>query len=152
MLLEQAAEGRAMSNSGSDRTRGAYDETILANPDIVAGTRVNLHAERAQIEKRDVRGQLAIITRRTVMVRKTIEVDLMHEELDVRYVPGDGTEMVGVEPKSFSIFLHAEEVDVVRRVRVVEEVVISKKRVVEEKRIDVALRHERLDVLDAKAR
>lgn len=138
-----------MNNSDSDRSSGVYDETILANPEIVAGTRINLHAERAQVEKRDVRGQLAIVTRRAVMVRKTIEVDVMHEELDVRYVPGDGTEMVGVEPKSFSIFLHAEEVDVVKRVRVVEEAVISKKRVVENKRVDLALRHERLDVLDA---
>ncbi len=140
-----------MNDPGSDRSSGVYDETILANPEIVAGTRLSLHAERVQVEKRDVRGQLAVITRRAVMVRKTIEVDVLHEELDVRYVPGDGTEMVGVEPKSFSILLRAEEVDVVKRVRVVEEVVISKKRVVEQKRVDVALRHERLDVLGAKA-
>ena len=140
-----------MTDPDSDRSSGVYDETILANPEIIAGTRVNLHAERAQVEKRDVRGQLAIITRRAVMVRKTIEVDVMHEELDVRYVPGDGTEIVGVEAKSFSIFLRAEEVNVVKSVHVVEQAVISKKRVVEQKRVDVALRHERLDVLDAKA-
>lgn len=139
-----------MSSHDSDRTRGVYDETILANPEIIAGAHVNLHAERARVEKRDVRGRLAIITRRAVTVRKTIEVDVVHEEVDVRYEPGDGTEMVGVEPKSFSIFLRAEEVEVVKRVRVVEEAVISKKRVVEQKRVDVALRHERLDVVDAK--
>ena len=148
MLLERAAGDRVMNDPGSDRTR-VYDETILANPEIIAGERIYLHGERAQVEKRDVRGQLAIITRRAVTIRKTVEVDVMHEELDVRYELGDGTEMVGVEPTTFSILLRAEDVEIVKHVRVVEEVLVSKKRVNEQKRIDVALRHEQLDVLDA---
>ena len=70
---------------------------------------------------------MAIITRRAVSVRKTIEVDVVHEELQITYERGDGTEMLGTQPETFSILLHAEEVEVVKRVCVSEEVVISKK-------------------------
>ena len=138
-----------MSTPGADQPRSVYDETILANQESIAGERIDLHAERIQVEKRDVRGRLAIITRRAVTVRTTIEVDLMHEELHVEYRAGDGTEMLEVEPATYSILLRAEEAEVVKHVRVVEEALISKKRVVETKRFDVALRHERLDVLGA---
>ena len=139
-----------MSNATGNEARDFYDETIFSNPEIVVGERILLHEERPHVEKRDVRGRLAIITRRAVSVRKTIEVDVMHEELQVRYELGDGTEMVGVKAETFSILLHAEEVEIVKRVRVVEEVRVSKKRVSEQKRFDVTLRQETLDVLDAK--
>ncbi len=124
-----------------------YDETIFENPEIVAGERVLLHAERPHVEKRNVRGRLAIVTRHAVSVRKTIEVDLVHEELHVEYQLGDGTEMLGTQPETFSILLHAEEIEVVKRVRVSEEVVISKRPVTEQQRAEVTLRHEVLDVL-----
>ncbi len=92
---------------------------------------MQLHAERPQVLRRSVRGRLAIITRRTVTVRKTFEVDVLHEELQIDYEPGDGTEMLGVEPERYSVLLHAEDVEIVKHVRVVEEVVISKRRVTE---------------------
>lgn len=80
-------------------------------------------------------------------VRKTVEVDVTHEELQIEYAPGDGTEMIGVEPETISVLLHAEDIEIVRHVRVVEEVFISKRRITEEKSAEVALRHERLDVV-----
>ena len=107
-----------------------------------------LHAERPHVDSLNVRGRLAIIGRRTVTERKTIEVDVRHEELQIRYELGDGTEMVGLAPETYSVVLYAEEVEVVKHVRAVTEVRISKKRVVEQKRFDVTLRHETLDVLD----
>ena len=133
-----------------DRPSGSrvYDETILADPEIVSAERIDLHAERPVVTKLDVRGRLATITRRAVSVRKTIEVDVMHEEIHVEYQAGDGTEMLPTQPERFSIFLRAEEIEIVKHVRVVEEVVFSKRCVVEPVRFDVTLRHERLDVRD----
>lgn len=140
-----------MDKSGDARARAPYDETILANPQIVEGQRIQLHAERPQVLRRSVRGQLAIITRRIVTVRKTFEVDVLHEELQIDYEPGDGTETVGVEPERYSVLLHAEDVEIVKHVRVVEEVMISKRRVTEQQHSEIALQYERLDVLDPDA-
>jgi uncharacterized protein (TIGR02271 family) len=139
-----------MTDKGAERGPDFYDETIMSKPEIMAGARVNLHAERAVVEKRDVRGRLAIIGRRTVTERKMIEVDVSHEELQIRYEIGDGTEMLGLQAETYVVLLHAEEVEIVKHVRVVTEVRVSKKRVVQQKRLDVNLRHETLDVLDAK--
>jgi uncharacterized protein (TIGR02271 family) len=140
-----------MDDVSDSRPAGAgalYDETILANAEIIKGQRVVLHAEQPAVEKRNVRDSLAIVTRRPVVVRKTIEIDVMHEEIQVEYRQGDGSEMFGAEPQTYTILLHAEEVQIVKRVRVVEEVILSKKRVVERKRLSVTLRHEHLDLLE----
>jgi uncharacterized protein (TIGR02271 family) len=138
-----------VDKTGVGRQSGpdVYDETILANPEIVEGERIQLHAERPNVTRRDVRGRLAVITRRAVTVRKTFEVDVVHEELHVEYEPGDGTEMLAVEPETISVLLRAEEVEIVKRVRVVEEIFISKRSVTEQQQADVALKHERLDLL-----
>ncbi len=143
-----------MNSSSHGAKPGAldvYDETILANPEILAGERVTLHAERPSVEKREVRGRLATITRHPVLIRRTIEVDVLHEELHIDYAPGDGTEMLGDESETIVVLLHAEEVEVVKRVRVVEEVRLFKRRVTESTRFDMALQHERLDVLSTEA-
>ena len=138
-----------MTDKGAEQERDFYDETIMSNPEIIAGARINLHAERPVVEKRNVRGRLAIIGRRTVTERKTIEVDVRHEELQIRYELGDGTELGSLGPETYSILLHAEEVEIVKHVRAVTEVRVSKKRLVEQKRFDVTVRHETLEVLDA---
>ena len=148
--MRAGANDRTMDSSKPQQSREFYDETILTNPEIVDGERILLRAERPQVETRKLRERLAVITRRAVTVRKTIEFDVMHEELYVRYESGDATEMVGGEPETYSILLHAEEIEVVKHVRVVEEVFISTKQVAERKRFDVTLHHETLDVLDAK--
>lgn len=57
--------------------------------------------------------------------------------------------MPNAEPTASSILLHAEEVEIVMHVRAVEEIFVSTKRVNEQKRFDVVLRHEALEVLDA---
>ncbi len=124
---------------------------FFENPLIIEGQRIQLHAERPRVLRRSVRGRLAIGTRRTVTVRKTFEVDVPHEELQIDYESGDGTEMLGVEPEQYSVLLHAEDVEIVKHVRVVEEVVISKRRVTEQQHSEIALQHERLDVLDPDA-
>ena len=139
-----------MNDPSARDSREFYDETIFANPEIIAGERILLHAERPLVESLNVRGRLAIIGRRTVTERKTIEVDVSHEELQIRYELGDGTEMAGIAPETYTIVLHAEEVEIVKHVRAVTEVRVSKKRVVERKRFDVTLRHETLEVLEPK--
>jgi uncharacterized protein (TIGR02271 family) len=140
-----------MTDKNAEQERDFYDETIMSKPEIMAGARINLHAERVVIEKRDVRGRLAIIGRRVVTERKTIEVDVSHEELQIRYEVGDGTEMAGLIAETYVVLLHAEEVEIVKHVRAVTEVRVSKKHVVEQKRFDVPVRHETLDMLDAKS-
>ncbi len=125
-----------------------YDETILGTPELYDGQRVLLHAERPSVLKRDVRGRLATVTRRAVTVRKTIEVDVMHEELVIAYASGDETEMLGAQPESIVVQLRAEEVEIVKHVRVVEEVRLSKRRVVEQRRFEAVVRHEELELVD----
>ncbi len=125
-----------------------YDETVFHNPEIVAGERILLHEERPNIGKRVVEGRRALITRRVVSTRKTIEVDLLHEELQIEYVGGSGQEMLGREPETIVVRLHAQEVEIVKHVRVVEEVVLSKRRIVETVPVAVELKHEELTVVE----
>ncbi len=129
--------------------RTFYDETILDDPELNAGRRLALHAERLNVVKRDVRDRVATVTRRVVAVRKTFEVDVMHEELVIEYAPGDRTEMLEGEGGTIVVELRAEEVEIVKHVRVVEEVRLSKRRVSERSRIDALVRHEVLDIDEA---
>lgn len=126
-----------------------YDETVFENPEIVSGERLALHAERPRLITQLVEGQRAVVTRRAVIVRKTIDVDVLHEELQVTYVSGSGSEMEATEPESIIVRLHAEEIEIVKHVRVVEEVILGKRRVVQTLPISVAVRHEELSVVDS---
>jgi uncharacterized protein (TIGR02271 family) len=143
----RACADPAVDKPTERRPETLYDETVLINPVIVAGERIVLHEERAKIEKRLVEGRRAVITRRVVAVRKTIEVDVLHEELHIEYLPGRGTEMLGDESDAIVVRLHAEDIEIVKHVRVVEEIVLSKRRVTETLPIAVALRHEELNAL-----
>ena len=137
------------SNATTDRRAASgelYDETIFASPEVIAGQRVVLHAERLVPVITRVRGRLAKVTRRAVTVRRQIEVDVTHEELVVEYEPGDGTEMVNVEGQALRILLHAEEVVVTKNVRVVEEVHISTRPVTELQRFAGVSRYEVLEL------
>lgn len=135
-----------MDKSIEPKRETLYDETVLTNADVSAGERIALHEERAKIGKRLVEGRRAVISRRAVVVRKTIEVDVVHEELHIDYLPGRGTEMLSDEPESVVVRLHAEDIEIVKHVRVVEEVVLSKRRVTGTLPVAVALRHEELRV------
>ena len=104
-----------------------YDETIVSSAEMIDGQRVVLRAERSEIAKRVVEGRRAVITRRVVTERKTIEVELAHEELQIDYVDGSGRDMPSDQPESIVVRLHAEEVEIVKRVRVVEEILLSKR-------------------------
>ena len=135
-----------------------YDEMVsgsaglsnesAADGDLLDAQRVVLRAERARMLTRTVEGRRAVISRRVVSLRKIIEVDVLHEELHIEYLPGDGRELqAGDQPESIVVRLHAEEVEIVKRVRVVEEVLLSKKRVARTVPVEVSLQHEELDLL-----
>lgn len=124
-----------------------YDETIFSSPEIVDGQRVILHAERLQPVSRRVQGQRAIITRRVVSVRKTIELDILHEELVVEYVDGDGSIMLDEGGETIVVMLRQEEIEIVKHVRPSEEVRISKRRAMEKQRLTDTVRHEKLDII-----
>ncbi len=135
-----------------------YDEIVVdsashsdgsaAEAEMLDPQRVVLRAERARMLTRTVEGRRAVISRRVVSLRKVIEVDVLHEELHIEYLPGDGREIqAGDEPESIVVRLHAEEIEVVKRVRVVEEVLLSKKRVVRTMPVEVSLQHEELSLL-----
>jgi len=124
-----------------------YDETVASSPNVVDAQRIALHAERLEAVTQRVRGRVATITRRPVVVRKTIEVDVMHEELVVEYAPGDGTPMLEAGGEAIVVLLRAEEVEIVKHARVVEEVHISKRDVQTSQRYAGSVRHETIDVL-----
>ncbi len=142
MKPDQRGKRNNMTDSANGRV---YDETIFASPELQDGQRMILHAERLVPVTTRVRGQLAKITRRTVIERKTFEVDVAHEELVVTYEPGDGTPMTGGEPETWRVLLHAEEVVVTKQVRVVEEIVLSTRSVTEMHEYRGTRRHEELE-------
>ncbi len=125
---------------------GLYDETVLTSPDVIDGQRIHLHAERLHVVKHRVRDRLAVVTRRAVSVRRMIEVDVLHEELTIDYATGDGSVMLDEDTESIVVLLRAEDVEIVKHVRVVEEVRLTTRRVLEQKRLSGAVRHETLEV------
>ncbi len=139
-----------MDKSAEPTAQRIYDETILSNAEVIDGQRLVLHEERSAITKRLVEGRRAIITRRIVSERKTIEVDLQHEELQIDYQDGNGREISGDLPESIIVRLRAEECEIVKHVRVVEEVLLTKRLVREVLPVSVSLAHEELRILDDK--
>ena len=132
----------------SDGEKLPYDETILIHPEILDGTRVLLHAERPAITKTWVRGRLAMVTRRAVTVRKTFEVDVLHEELVVEYVAGDGTPTLELGSDRVVVQLRAERVEFVKTVHVVEEIICSKRVETATERFELDLRREELATVE----
>ena len=125
-----------------------YDEIIFHDPGMVGSKRIQLLGQQPNIQRRFVCGQLAVISRRTVSVRKIIEIDVLHEELHVEYEPGDGAEIPAGNGESWSVLLRAEEVEVIKTVRVVEEVFISTRSIVTHQLEEVSLQHEELAIFD----
>lgn len=137
--------------TGSDAPgpeRAAYDEEMFSVPDLVDGERLILHAERLAPQKRRVVDRVARISKRTVAVRKRIEVEveLLHEELYIEYERGDGLDMTGDKPLDVRIVLHAEHAEVVKAVRPVEEIHVSTRQETTVRRFSDTVRHEVLDV------
>lgn len=142
MRDDHAPDGIALEQA----TSPLYDEPIFSSPEIVDGQRVVLHAERLLPVARRVQGQRAIITRRAVTVRKTIEIDILREELVVQYVDGDGSLMLDEGDETIVVMLRQEEVEIVKHVRPIEEVRITKRRVLEKQRLTDTVRHETLEI------
>lgn len=128
-----------------------YDERIASSAETIGAEHLILSAERLVPTVTRVRGRIARITRRVVVERRQIEVDVAREELSIDYEPGDGTPMVGEAEPPFIVVLHEEEVIVTKRVRAVEEVAISTRRVTRSQRFEAAVRHEVLDVVESAA-
>lgn len=122
-----------------------YDEEIFSAPDIIDGERIVLHSERLVPERRRVLDRVARISKRVVAERRRIEVDVLHEELCIEYESGDGLELTGDKPAELRILLYAEEPEVVKTVRAVEEVRVSTRAATEVRKFSETVRHEVLD-------
>ncbi len=104
-----------------------------------------MHAERLVPERRRVLDRVARISKRVVAVRRRIEVDVLHEELCIEYQSGDRLELTSDKPTELRILLYAEEPEVVKVARAVEEVRISTCAATEVQRFSETVRHEVLD-------
>ncbi len=111
--------------------------------------RIALSAERLVPGARRVCGRVAVISRRIVTVRTTIDVDVSHEELVIDYVDGDGESMDDTAVQPITLDLLAEEIVVMKHLRVVEKVTIGTTRVTGTERLEATLRREELDVRKA---
>lgn len=122
-----------------------YDEQIFSVPDIIDGERIVLHAERLVPDRRRVLDRVARISKRVVAERRRIEVDVLHEELCIEYESGDGFELTGDKPAELRILLYAEEPEVVKIIRAVEEVRVSTRAATKVRKFSETVRHEVLD-------
>lgn len=138
---------RLPGEEAAEADRAPYDEEIFSVPDLIHGERITLHAERLQPRKRRVQERVAKISKRVVAERRRIEieVDVLHEELCIEYAPGDGLEMAGENPVDVRILLYAEQPEVVKMVRAVEEIHVTTRALTEMKRFSDTTRHEVID-------
>ena len=107
------------------------------------------YAERLVPQITRVRGRVATVSTRAVTVRETIEVDVVHEELVVTYADAGDGRAAPSEPIEHRIALRAEEIVVSKRVRVVEEVVVSTRPVTTVERHTGVVRREEVVVESA---
>ncbi|MDQ2907904.1 MAG: YsnF/AvaK domain-containing protein [Candidatus Eremiobacteraeota bacterium] len=145
---------RPPSDDAAGSARAPYDEKIFSVPDLIDGELITLHAERLRAQKRRVVDRVAKISKRVVSVRQRIEVevDVLHEELYVEYAPGDGSVMVNDKPTDVRILLYAEQPEVVKVVRAVEEIRVTACEATEVRRFSETVRHEVLDAPEVRPR
>ncbi|MBC5805935.1 MAG: YsnF/AvaK domain-containing protein [Candidatus Eremiobacteraeota bacterium] len=139
-------------NDAATTDRAPYDEEIFSVPDLIDGERITLHAERLQPQKRRVQERVARIGKRVVTKRQRIEieVDVLHEELCIEYGPGDGLEMHDEKPIDVRILLYAEQPEIVKVVRAVEEIHVTTRESTEMKRFGDTVQREVLDAEPAR--
>jgi uncharacterized protein (TIGR02271 family) len=136
-------------SSAGDSADPRYHEPSLSAPELIDAQRLQLHAEDLEAVKSTVQAKRALVTRRAVVEKRLIEVDVWHEELVIDYVDGDGSSVddegspaVKGGPETIIVQLREEEIEIVKHLRVAEEVHITKRTVTEEQQIRGEIRRE----------
>ena len=115
---------------------------------------VPLHEERVEPERRERQAGEVTVGKHVVEQQQEFDVPVTHEEIDVtrRRVdrPADADARIEEDSETIRVPLRAEDVDVRKDARVVEEVEISKRPVTETQRVSETVRREEIDIDDAK--
>jgi uncharacterized protein (TIGR02271 family) len=129
--------------SGTSRTRS--DTTATDDSFTVPLREEQLSAQRREREA----GEVAV-GKHVVEQEQVMDVPVTHEEVDItrRRVdrPADASDQIIDDGETIRVPLRAEEVDVRKDARVVEEVEISKRPVTETQRVSETVRREEIDV------
>ena len=111
---------------------------------------VPVREERIEAQKQAREAGEVTVGKRVVEQQQEFDVPVTHEEVDVtrRRVdrPADADDEIVGDGETIRVPLRAEDVDVRKDTRVVEEVVISKRPVTETKRVSETVRREEIDV------
>ena len=106
---------------------------------------MTLSEERLDVATRVVPTGRAVLRRRIVTERRTIEVEVRREEAVLELLPLDGTEPSGASHLALpELVLHEEQVVVVRRIVPVERVRLQVTPVTEQQQVVDDVRRERL--------
>jgi uncharacterized protein (TIGR02271 family) len=115
---------------------------------------VPLREERVEAERRQRDAGEVTVGKRVVEQQQEFDVPVTHEEVDVtrRRVdrPADADTQIDEDSETIRVPLRAEDVDVRKGARVVEEVEISKRPVTETKRVSETVRREEIDIDETK--
>ena len=111
---------------------------------------VPVREEQITAEKRAREAGEVTVGKRVVEQQQEFDVPVTHEEVDVtrRRVdrPADANDTIVDDGETIRVPLRAEDVDVRKEARVVEEVEISKRPVTETRRVSETVRREEIDV------
>lgn len=106
--------------------------------------------ERLAVTTRRVPIGRAVLRKRIVVERRTITVDVAHEEVVLDHEPFDGEETDAAHGAHLAlpeVVLHEEQIVVTKRIVPVERVRVKIESVQEERQVTADLRHEEVDVL-----
>lgn len=121
-----------------------------ASESTQASLTVPLREERVQAERREREAGEVTVGKHVVEQQQEFDVPVTHEEVDVsrRRVdrPADADDQIIDDGETIRVPLRAEDVDVQKDTRVVEEVEISKRPVTETRKVSETVRREEIDV------
>jgi uncharacterized protein (TIGR02271 family) len=145
------AEAELSSEAGSSGSREAFASTTTQDAD--ESFRVPVHEEELSATTRERQAGEVRVGKRVVEDERELDVPVTHEEVDIRRVAVDrqatDADRAFDDGDTIRVPVRAEEVEVRREPRVVEEVEISKRPVTETRRVSDTVRREEVDVDDA---
>jgi uncharacterized protein (TIGR02271 family) len=115
--------------------------------------RVELREEDLQARTRRAEAGEVVVDKRVVEERRSIDVPVTHEEVVIQRRPASGQGVgdagdIGEQGDTIRVPVMAEQVEVTKQPRVVEELEISKRAVTENQRVSDTVRREEADIRD----
>jgi uncharacterized protein (TIGR02271 family) len=138
----------------TDSTRGYMsdaDQTTASTVGDSESQRLRLHEEELQAQTRREQAGEVQVSKRVVEGEQSLEVPVTHDEVQVRRVRVD-RDATGTEPafqadgETIRVPVTAEQVEVTKQPRVVEEIEISKRPVTERQQVTDTVRREEANV------